>query len=234
MEGNYRYLAKSRAAFVSQVVNYIAKGYYFYVVCKIPEKKDPELVDAKMLDLYGVQTRRWQRVRRNLKDAAAVHYLRFDRTFVLMVTKGRHDAFYRDHGQAKRDVRRQALYVFGYCIRRSLCEVERRYRIAVRLDRPTYDKLKSHLVAVSTWESYRSRERMEREFAGVPYQAYGPVIGQLQVIRRAVNRARRRRGFELLDSECIPKKRYLTKVFSGEEVDAQRETYGSVGRANTY
>ncbi len=221
MQGNYRYLAKSRAAFIVQVVNYISKGYYFYLVCKIPEKKDPERIDEKMLKRYGVQRRRWQRTRRNLRDAAAVHYLRFDRTFVLMVTKGRHDQFYSDHGSAKRDVRRQALYVFGYCIRRRFCEHERRDRVAVRLDRATYDKLKSHLVAVATWGSHRPRERMEREFANITYQPYGPVLEQVNVIFREVNRARRRRGFELIRPECIRKKRYLTKVFD-ESVTVSR------------
>lgn len=195
MQENYRYLTKNRAAFVAQVVNYISKGYYFYLVCKIPEKKDPGRIDEKMLQRYGVQRRRWQRTRRNLKDAAAVHYLRFDRTFVLMVTKGRHDVFYADHGNAKRDVRRQALYVFGYCIRRRFCGQKHRDCVAVRLDRATYDKLKGHLVGVATWGSHRPRERMEREFANIPYQPYGPVLEQLNVIFRAVNRARGRRAY---------------------------------------
>ena len=77
MPENYRYLAKNRAAFVAQVVNYISKGYYFYVVCKIPEKKDPEArIDEQDAPAStACRRRRWQRVRRNLKDAAAVHYL---------------------------------------------------------------------------------------------------------------------------------------------------------------
>lgn len=217
MAAEYRYLARSRAAFVAQTVRYISRGYYFYICCQVPEGKAPEAVDEKLLARYDVRQHRWRRERRNLKDAAAAHYLRFDRMFVLMLTKGRHDAFYADHRGAVQDVRRQALYVFGYSIRFGYSEFEKRFRTFVRLDRNTYAKLKAHLVTVSTWDSRRECERMEREFRRVPYQPYGPVIEQLQVIRRAVNRARRKRGFLPLRAECIPRRLYLTKVYVESE-----------------
>jgi hypothetical protein len=213
MAVEYRYLARNRAAFIAQIVRYISRGYYFYICCQVPEGKFPEAVDEKLLARYDVRQHRWRRERRNLKDAAAVHYLRFDRTFVLMLTKGRHDAFYADHRSGVQDIRRQALYVFGYSIRFGYSEFEKRFRTFVRLDRRTYAKLKSHLVTVSTWDSRRERQRMEREFRRIPYQPYGPVIEQLQVILRAVNRARRRRGFAPIESGAIPRRLQLTRVF---------------------
>ena len=219
MGAEYRHLARNRAAFIAQIVRYVSRGYYFYVCCQVPEKKNPAAIDEKLLAKYEVRKHRWRRERRNLKGAAAVHYLRFDRTFVLMLTKGRHDAFYSDHRKSVSDIRRQALKVFGYSIRYGFSQFEKRKRTFVRLDRSTYDKLKNHLLAVACWDSMRSVERIEREFKRVPYQPYGPVIEQLQVIRRVVNRARRRRGYPSLNSGCIPRRLYLSKVYEEPEAE---------------
>ena len=137
METDYRYLTTSRSAFVAQVVQYAAKGYHYYVRCEIPPGKDPAAVDAKLLDRYAVRTKRWQRKRRNRGDAAAIHYLRYERTFVLMLTRGRHDAFYADHASSVRDIRQKLkstsspLKVFGYSIRSVRCPVENRRVVRV-------------------------------------------------------------------------------------------------------
>ena len=225
MGTEYRHLARNRAAFIAQVVRYISRGYYFYVCCQVPESKDPEAIDEKLLTLYNVRQHRWRRERRNLKDAAAIHYLRYDHTFVLMLTRGRHDVFYSDHGTAVRDVRRQALQVFGYSIRHGFSQYEKRKRTFVRLDRRTCNKLKQHLLTVACWDSMRSRERMEREIRRIPYQPYGPVIGQLQTILRAINRARRKRGYLPARSECIPRRLYLTRVYA-DPTDAKTTNAG--------
>ena len=218
MARQYRYLARSRTAFIAQVVRYISKGYFFYVVCQIPERKNPVDIDAKLLERYSVKQPRWRREKRNLKDSAAVHYLRFGQMFVLMLTKGRHDAFYEDHAASVRDIRRRnALVVFDYSIRYTFSEFEKRYRTFVRLDQKTYAKLKADLIARAGWSCYRERERMEREFFLLPYESYGPVIEQLQTIRTAVNRVRRTRGFDYVRPEAIRRKLNLMKVFVEEE-----------------
>ena len=45
MEVDYKHLARSRAAFVAQIVRYISRGYYFYICCQVPAGKDPNAVD---------------------------------------------------------------------------------------------------------------------------------------------------------------------------------------------
>ena len=92
-ESDYRYEATSVDGFVAQVVRYVASGYYFYVRCLIPEHKAPQVVDAKLLARYQVCQPRWRRERRRLKQNAGVHYLRHNRLFVVMLTKGRHEPF---------------------------------------------------------------------------------------------------------------------------------------------
>ena len=46
----YRCVAISVAGFVQQLaVSYIANGYWFYVTGRIPEHKDPAVIDVKLI-----------------------------------------------------------------------------------------------------------------------------------------------------------------------------------------
>ena len=48
----YRCEATSVAGFVQQLaVAYVGRGYIFYVTGEIPEKKDPRVVDAKLVQM---------------------------------------------------------------------------------------------------------------------------------------------------------------------------------------
>lgn len=237
---HYRCEAKSIDAFLAQVVRYISSGHYFYIRCRIPESKDPIAVDEKILRLYDIRRSRWQRKRRSLKATAGIHYLRCDRLFVIMLTKGQHETFYRDHGQSVLDIRRTALKAFGYSIRWGFSEAERRFRASVRLDKETYREVKGHMLAICVWPSCQPQDAMERQFRRLPYQLYGPVREQLYRIARAVNRRRRRAGLPPIDYDCISSKMRVTKVFacpddvsSGEApTPAVEEPYASTPKAS--
>jgi hypothetical protein len=205
--------ARNIDAFLAQVVRYVSSGHYFYVRCLIPDGKDPHAVDRKILNLYGVVRKRWQRKRRYLKADAGIHYLRYQRLFVVMLTKGQHEAFYRDHGQCVLDIRRTALKAFGYSIRWGFSQIEQRYRVSVRLDKAEYRSLRSHMLTICTWARYGTASAMQRELERLPYQLYAPVREQLVSIARAVNRQRRRAGLAPIDDRCIPEKMRVTKVY---------------------
>ena len=57
---------------------------------------------------------------------------------------------------------------------------------------------------------------MEREFRRLQYQIYEPVHDQLMVILKGVNRARRKRGFDVVSPLCIPQHVNITKVYVDE------------------
>ena len=209
----YRYQAGSIAGFVGQIVRYVSSGHYFYVRLPIPEGKDPEAVDEKLLRLYDIARPAWRRERRNLKKSAGIHYLRYDRLAVIMLTKGRHDDFYRDHATAVTDIRRKALKVFGYSIRFGFSTEEKRMKVFVRLDDERCRELREHLLAIATWESFRETKRFERELQRLPVQVYEPVFRQLCTILKWVNQSRRRRGFDAIDFGCLPCKVQPTSVF---------------------
>ena len=90
----YRCVATSVAGFVQQLSScYLPHGYWFYVSGEIPEHKDPRGVDAKLVTKYGISISRQSRARRKRVGLANVHYLRYERTFVLLATHGHHPFF---------------------------------------------------------------------------------------------------------------------------------------------
>jgi len=210
----YRHEAASIDGFVAQVVRYVSSGHYFYVRMIIPPHKDPKAVDEKLLRLYDIARPSWRRERRRLKKSAGIHYLRYDRLAVIMLSKGRHDAFYADHSQSVADIRRKSLKVFGYSIRNGHSATDKRDKVFVRLDDAKFRELRSHFITIATWESFRDPARLESQFSGLQLQAYRPVFGQLFVIAKNVNRERRRRGFDPISLDCLPCRVRPTNVFA--------------------
>ena len=108
-------MAASPAGFVQQLaVSYIGHGYWSYVTGRIPQRKDPASTDRKLIDRYGIDISKWAGARRKRAGLANVHYLRFDRFFVLLASKGEH-RFFEDE-TAFRDVRRDSIRYQDYSI----------------------------------------------------------------------------------------------------------------------
>ena len=210
----YRYEVKDIDGFLSQLVRYVANGgHYFYIRVRVPDGKDPDAIAAKLLDRYDIRKSRWQRKRRHLKENASIHLLQYRELIVIIVTKGKHEKFYADHHSQVQDIRRSALKVFGYSVRYSFSEIEKRQKVFIRLDDKTRRKLEAHMLAIATWDAYRDTAALEREFNRLPYQPYEPVFAQLLAIAKKVNKARRRRGFEEIGYRCLRFKRRLGTVF---------------------
>ena len=122
MAWQYRYEAVSVEGFVEQLVRYISGGHYFYATGRIPDKKAPQYVDEKLLGRYQVAMPRWQRARRKQAGMASVHYLRYDRFFVLLATHGQH-RFFEEHDSGQiQDCRRVGIKFGGYCVRHGYSE----------------------------------------------------------------------------------------------------------------
>src|ERR1039457_4302668 len=112
----YQFVATSVAGFVQQLaVNYVARGYYFYVTGTIPEGKDPAKTDRKIIEQYGIDISKWARVRRRKEGKANIHYLRYERFYVIIATHGEHPFFAAERNQIC-DIRRQPLRFKNYAI----------------------------------------------------------------------------------------------------------------------
>ena len=181
----YRWEAATVEGFVQQLaVSYIKNGYWFYVSGTIPEKKDPRETDQKILNHYGIAVSKFTRARRKKAGHANLHYLRHGRFFVIMATHGKHP-FFDEEKASIRDARETPIRYEGYSVS------YRAGSACVRIDRGTYLNLKAYFEDIAT---KRKAETIAKQLYGLPFRPFGPVISQLFIILRAVNRARQVAG----------------------------------------
>ena len=103
---DYRGAATSVAGFVQQLVScYLPHGYWLDVSGIVPRNKNPVAIDQKLMSKYGIGVSRTSRARRKAVGIANVHYIRYQRRFLLLATHGFHP-FYDEESQSIRDVRR--------------------------------------------------------------------------------------------------------------------------------
>lgn len=203
-EKMYRCRAVLLPAFIQQLaVAYVARGYWFYVSGWIPFSKDAETVDRKLIEKYGIDVSKWERARRKKAGLANLHYLRHGRTFVLIATHGQH-RFFEEEAAVIRDIRRVPFKLGGYSVG------YRNGHASVRIAQESYKGLRAYLTDLA---ARRSVEAMIDEFRMIQFEPYAPVRRQLLNLQRAVNRVRRRAGFEPVPVECLRLKRRIYRPF---------------------
>jgi hypothetical protein len=151
-----------------------------------------------------------------------LQYLRHERFFVIMATKGVH-RFFADERRLIRDIRRTPLCYSGYSIsyRRGgltrMGSVDAKWHAHVRMDRRQYLDCRAWFLE---WAVRVSSGKLSRAFATLPVAAYAPVRRQLLLIHRAVNRLRSANGQSLVPAEALPLRRNVLRPFEAGESSA--------------
>jgi hypothetical protein len=206
----YQFVATSVAGFVQQLaVNYVARGYYFYVTGTIPEGKDPAKTDRKIMEQYGIDISKWARVRRKRAGLANVHYLRHDRFYVIIATHGEHPFFVAEQNQI-RDIRKQPLRFCGYAIGIGHSRNDRSLQVSVRIQRDTFRELQARFKRIAV---QRTVEELCCELRALPFEPFAPVRDQCAILLRAVNRQRKMAGLELVPWNAVRFYRKPVRVF---------------------
>lgn len=200
----YRCEAVSVEGFVQQLaVSYVSKGYYFYVTGHLPEGKDANAVDAKIIAQYGIAMSKFTRCRRKREGWASVQYLRLDRTFVILATHGKHEFLEAEHKEVK-DCRKYPITLFGYAVSNV------KGHACVRLSEREFIAQRARLVELAL---HRTPDAVAAAFRSLPFQPYKPIRRQLMQIWRECNRVRKARGFDRVEIDCIPMLRQIVKPF---------------------
>jgi hypothetical protein len=209
--------------------NVLAEGYWWYVHDYIPERKDPRKVDAKMIEVYGLDVSASTRSRRKMAGLANLRYIRFGREFLLLSTKGEHPFFQREsrrdaEDREKRilDASRVAIKICGY----SLKVVQGGYlrkvspdappvpddklRVRVRIGRERLIDLRAHFSEVALRLSV---EEISRAFYAIPFEPYAYVVEQVRKVLFEVNEARKAAGLEEVPPTVIRTKRRIVSPF---------------------
>ena len=216
----YRCETRSTDAFLAQLTRLVSSGHYFYFLCTLKDGKDPSKLDEKLIRLWNLDKPAWKREARRRGRSPNIHYLRFRRTYLLISTHGtsqdgKPHPFFTEY--QPQDITRKGLSVFAYQVRYPYSKTAGKRRLFVRLNKDTYEGLRSEMLNKAVWPRYEQRETMEAEFRRLPFQLYKPVQMQIRIIAKEVNRVRRYAGFEPVRLTRLPNRmRPLTAVFSDE------------------
>lgn len=213
---SYRHEATSVTGFVQQLAcHYLPHGFRWYVTGVIPEHKNPANTDKKILATYGINISKRQRARNKELGRANLHYLRFDRFFVIIASEGRHEFFERE-GDRIRDIRRVPIRFWGYSIsyrrggKTRTGEVDSGWHSHVQIDRERYKEERAYLLERSL---RLSAEHLVDELRDLPFEPYAPVRRQMLLLLRAVNARRKIAGLDQLPSEVLRLRRRVVKPF---------------------
>jgi hypothetical protein len=183
------------AGFVQQLaVGYVANGYYYYVTGLIPAHKDPAKPDAKIMEAYNIAVSKWIRARRKREGRANVHYLRYQRFYVIVASDGVHP-FFAAEAKCLCDIRRQPVLSQAYSIGYRRARGDGEYHASVRINRERFAELKARFQDVAI---HRTVEELGVEFGHLPFEPYAPVRCQLGGLLRFINRRRKLAGLELV------------------------------------
>lgn len=223
----YRCVATSATGFVQQLAScYLPHGYWFYVSGLVPPGKDPARVDEKLIAKYGIGISRTSRARRKEVGIANVHYLRYQRRFLLLATHGFHP-FHDNEVQNIRDARRIPIKFEGYsiCVAKGgylrkpkeggLAVRDQKLRVRVQIEAELYKGLKAYFEDIAL---YRSVRQLAAELADLPFEPYAPVRQQLLNIVRYINRRRETASLEPVRFSVLPFRRRIVRPFGTVEL----------------
>jgi hypothetical protein len=218
----YRAEAISLEGFIQQIACcYLRHGYWFYVTGYIPMHKDAGVIDRKLVAKYGIAVSESTRLRRKRVGRANLQYLRHARLFVIMATKGEHEFFTAEDG-AVRDIRHVPLKCGGYSIsyrqggRDRSGRPDDKWHAHVEIERSRYLELKAYFLDAATQRSVSS---LALAFYQLPFEPYAPVRRQMLNLWRAVNRARRKAGYEPVPIEVLPLRRRIVRPFGNASAE---------------
>ena len=226
----YRCIASSPEGLVQQVaVSYLRHGYWWYVTGRIPNGKDPESVDRKLIGEIRDRPNRpptrlpqetWSRQH-------AIHPLR------QLVPAPRHGR--PSLVQTTRTKPHPRLPSSSDQVRRVFNQLPPRWRHTNRAAASpngtpvsasilgTYRELKAFFLNRAC---HRSVENLASDFARVPYARFAPVRRQLLTIQRSVNSARARVGHEPIPHSVLKLRRKILQPFDSGCLELGRH-YGN-------
>ncbi len=212
----YRAVATSVEGFIQQIACcYLRHGYWFYVAGRVPANKDAAAIDAKLIEKYGIGVSESTRARRKKAGQANLQYIRHERFFVIMATKGHH-RFFKEEANRVRDIRRVPLKYAGYSIsyrpggRTRDGQPDTKWHAHVALDRNQYLELRAWFTERALRESTTV---LARSLYELPVAPYAPVRRQLLMIHREINRVRKLAGKAAIPAEALPLRRQVVRPF---------------------
>ena len=183
-------------------------------------------IDQKLIAKYGIGVSRTSRARRKAVGIANVHYLRYQRRFLLLATHGFHPVLRRrgpEHSRRPADSDQvRGVLDFGGQGRVSakaseagLALRDSKWRARVQIERELYRGLKAYFEDIAV---HRSAGQLARELADLPFEPYAPVRQQLLNLVRYINQRRKAANLEPLSFSVLRYRRRIVRPFGTLEM----------------
>ena len=150
-----------------------------------------------------------------------LHYIRYQRRFLLMATHGHHP-FFEEEAQNIRDARHVPIKFAGYSITvapggykpksatNGTLLRDPKWRVRVQIEKEWYSGLRAYLTDIAV---HRSAASLAAEIQNLPFEPYAPVRQQLLNLVRHVNQRREAAGIETIGFDVIRYRRRIVKPF---------------------
>lgn len=165
--------------------------------------KDPKDVDEKLIAKYGIAVSESPLARRKKAGHANLQYIRHERFFVILATKGDHRFFTEEGAGFPSEmpvIRSATAGVEELGTAYSHVEIDRRQLLDLKA------WLTEHAGRATT-------EELAKAIYTLPVESYAPVRRQLLVLLRDVNRTRKSLGKAVLPIEILPLRRRVVRPF---------------------
>ena len=175
------YTVKNLGQFLVKLNLYLRYGYVRYAVRYIPDDKELEQVDTKILKAYSVTFHRTTRANRRKKGLGNVVYIRYKQMFILLADEGKHESFDRIKWLT---FRTQPLHFQGY----SVGIKANKPNIIVEPKRWKAIKKKAFAIAL------HDHEKVVRHFQQISPFTFAGITNQKWKLFLVVNKKRKRAG----------------------------------------
>lgn len=185
------YTTTTNFRFLNRMRQYVDHGYYFYSFGRIPESKDPEFVDRKLIQKHDIRLCRAKRKQRRVEELANVIYLRHQHQFVLMCDEGKHESFF-DQEQVF-DCRERPILVSTYTV-------------GVKQNRPHIQVISRRMNAIRQAAlniALAPREEIQELFNRNHLHDFSGVVAQKKKICQAVSKKRTAAGLSKISVQDV-------------------------------
>ncbi len=202
-----RYLCRTSIELVRRIVSFIKYDYDFHVWGRVPDDKSPEQIDRTMLQKYpsislSLAAKRQRACR---TGEPKLQYLRFQRSWFILATRGSGDFWEKEKENIRKHRRDpgssyRPIIFWGYSISTHSDGVH------VRIRAEEFKRLKKFFLAVA---ARRDLSWWKDKLWELPFEPYGPVLRQIGGLIRKVNKKRQTAGLDPIPESYIRRKRNL-------------------------
>ncbi len=191
-DNQHLWLAPTLGVFLRKVaIDYARYGYVRYIYRKIPLYKDPELIDKKMIEHYGITWNRVARAKRHGMGEAKITYIRWGHKWILMATEGNHPEFEKRNYL---NLRLNPLSFSGYSV-----GLAKNGKVYVRVAPRRYSAIKKAVGKIAL----HNHQKVTGFIAGIAHINFPETIRQKQALTRYANRKRKLAGLKKLPDPIV-------------------------------